>query len=113
MGGRYGVKETKDLFDLGFGIAQAGKEVLADGKVNLADLASVIPLFPKIAPAVDGVDQVPNELGELDEADEAELLAYAKLKLPTVVDDAALKNKVYTYLRAGLALAAAIAVSKS
>lgn len=113
MGGKFGVKESKDLFDLGFGLAQAGKDVMEDGKVNLADLAAVIPLFPKIAPAVEGVDVVPSELAELDEADEVELLNYAKVKLPVVISDEVLRHKVYTYVRAGLAVAAAIAVSRS
>lgn len=113
MAGKFGVKETKELFALGFALAKAGKDVMADGKVNFLDLGVVIELFPKVAPAIDGIEQVPSELGELDEAEEKELLAFAAEKLPTVVDNELLKKKVYVYLRAGLAVVAAIQVSRA
>jgi hypothetical protein len=112
MAGKYGVKETKEMLDLGFALAKAGKEALADGKVNLLDLGVVMPVFPIVGTAVEGAPLVPLELGEIDEADSAELLAYAKAKLPEVVDEAELRHKVYVYVKAGLAVAEAVAVTR-
>lgn len=111
MSGKYGVKETQELFDLGFEIAKAGKLALADGKVNFLDLGVVMPVFPKVGPAVDGIALVPKELGELDEADAKTLLDYAKARLPEVVDEVTLRHRIYTYVKAGVAVGEAISVS--
>jgi hypothetical protein len=106
-----GIKNTLELFDLGLAVAKAGKEAMADGKVNLFDVGVLLPLFPKVAPALADAEQVAAELKDLDESETAELLAYAKTKLPEVIDDADLRRKVVVYLKAGLAIAEAISVS--
>lgn len=108
MSGKFGVKETKEAFDLGFALVSAAQCAMADGKVTLGDIACVIPVFPKLESGVAGLTLVPQELGELDEVDEKELLDFAKTKLPEVVLDAVLRAKVYAYVRAGLAVASAL-----
>lgn len=108
MGGKFGVKETKEAFELGFALVSAAQCAMADGKVTLGDIACVIPVFPKLEPGVDGLALVPQELGELDEVDEKELLDFAKSRLPDVVSDPVLRTKVYAYVRAGLAVASAL-----
>jgi hypothetical protein len=80
--------------------------------VNLFDLGFLISVIGKVSPAIDGAALAPSELAELDEADSVELLTYVKLKLPEVVDDAKLSKVFFTYAKAGLAVAEAIAVSK-
>lgn len=112
MGGIYGVKDLKEAFDLGFAVVAAGKCSLDDGKVTLGDIVCVIPVFPKIQPGVDGIGNALKELADIDEADEKELLDYAKAKIPEVVGDEKLKKKVYAYVKAGLAVAVAISVSR-
>lgn len=112
MSGQYGVKESKEFFDLGFALVNAGKGVLADGKVSIGDIAYVIPVLPAMEAGLVGLSIVPKELGELDEADEKELLDYAKAKLPQAVSDEKLRVKVYAYVKAGVALAHAYAVSR-
>ena len=109
---KYGIKETKEMLDLGFELAKAGKAALADGKVNFFDLPVIIPVFAKVGPAVDGAAMIPAELGDIDEFESKELIDYAKAKLPEIVDDAFIKNRILVYLKAGLAVAEAISVSK-
>lgn len=108
MDGKYGVKETKEAFDLGFGVVASAQCAMADGKVTLGDIACVIPVFPKLEAGVEGLALVPAELGELGPNDEKELLEYCAAKLPSVVGDEKLRAKVYAYVRAGLAVAAAL-----
>lgn len=110
MGGQFGVKETKELLDLGFAVVEAGKGVMADGKVTFTDVAYVVPVFPKLEAGLAGAALAPKELGELDEADEKELLDYTKAKLPGAISDELLRAKVFAYLRVGLAFAHALSV---
>lgn len=112
MAGQFGVKETKDLFDLGFALAKAGKEASADGKVNLFDVGHLIAVIGKVGPAFEGAAVAPSELGELDEADAKELLDYVKAKLPEVLEEEKLKKQVFVFVKAGLAVAEAIAISR-
>lgn len=107
---KYSIKETKELLDLGFGLAKAGKDALADGKVTLWDLPLIVPVLGLVSPGIEGGELVPKELGDLDEAESKELLDYAKSKIPDIVSDADLKKKVYSCLKAGLALLEAISV---
>lgn len=112
MGGLYGIKETTELFALGFALAKAGKDALADGKVNLLDLGAVIPVLSTVGPAIESVALVPQELGELDEQDSKSLLDFAKSKLPEIVDEEQLRHRIFVYVKAGLAVAEAISVSR-
>lgn len=108
MSGKFGVKETKEAFELGFALVSAAQCAMADGKVTFGDIACIIPVLPKLEAGIAGLGLVPQELGELDEVDEKELLDFAKSKLPDVVSDAALRAKIYAYVRAGLAVASAL-----
>ena len=112
MAGKYSVKETKELFDLGFALAGAGVQAMADGKVNFLDIGVVIPLFPLVGPAIDNAAVALSEVSELDEQDSVELLSYAKSKIPSFVDDEDVVKKVVVCVKAGLAVAEAIAALK-
>lgn len=112
MAGKYSVKETIEAFDLGFALVEAGKTALADGKVNIFDLPVLIPLFPKVQPAVEGAELIISELSEMDEEDAKALFAYAEAKVGGLVSDPVVKHKILVALKAGLALAEAIAVFK-
>ena len=105
------IKETKEMFDFGFALGQAGKMALADGKITFNDIPVLLPVFPKVSLAVEGAGLIPAELADLDEAEGKELLDYCKAKLPNIVDDAGLRDKIAVYIKAGLAVAEAIAVS--
>jgi hypothetical protein len=113
MAGKYGVEETKDLFELGFAVALAVKAANADGKINLFDLPQAIPLLSKVSAAVEDFSQVPSELGEIDEADAKALLDYAKSHLPEVTSDDELRHKLYVYVKLGLCLAEAVTVTNA
>ncbi len=72
------IKETLELLDgvkkLGVGI----KKVLADGKLNLADLPVLIGLiqdFPTLTAAAQGADQIPTEIKDLTMAEANQLVA--------------------------------------
>jgi hypothetical protein len=108
MAGKYSVKETREAFELGFALVQSARCAMADGNVTLGDIACVIPVFPYLESGITGLTLVPQELGELDADDEKELLDFARLRLPDVVTDDKLRNKVYAYVRAGLAIASAL-----
>ncbi len=110
MGGTYGVNETLEIADLGFSSYRIGKDILADGKVGLLELPQLIPLIGKVTRAVDNAKLVPKELGELDSEDQAKLLEFFATRLPDITDSAALRLKVNAFLKAGLAIAEAIAV---
>lgn len=111
MSGKYGVKETKEAFDLGFALVQAGQCATEDGKVNLGDIACAVPVFPKVGAAVEGIGLIPSELGELDAADEKELLDHAAVKLGQTLPDGKLRRCVYAYVKVALALSHAISVT--
>lgn len=53
-------------------LAIAAKQVLKDGKVDLADLPIALALLPKVAAlaaAVDGVSDIPAEVKDMDAAE--------------------------------------------
>lgn len=110
MGGTYGVQETLEIADLGFSAFRIGKDILADGKIGLLELPQLIPLIGKVTRAVDGAALVPKELTELDEQDQKTILEFFAARLPDITDSVALRLKVSAFLKAGLAIAEAIAV---
>lgn len=77
----YGIKETKELLDLGFSVAGAIKSSMADGKIGLEDLGQMMLVIPKLSPAFTNIALVPKELGDLDASEQKELLDYAAQKL--------------------------------
>jgi len=83
------VKETKELVQFTVALVKAGADVLADGKVSLADVFALLEGL-KLAPAaLDGVANVPAEFSTLTEAEKAALLAeVAKLDLANDVLEA-------------------------
>ena len=105
----YGVKETKEVFNLGFAIVEGLKKSLDDG-FDIKDLGNLIVLFPAIGPAVSGIDQVPLELADLDEKDVAELLAHAAVKLGVAVGDPGLEKKVVACIKVVLVAVEALSV---
>lgn len=110
MAGKYGVKETLEVLDLGFSLVNAVKEAQSDGKINFLDAIHLIPVMPKVDAAITEIATVPSELGELDEQDVFQVLEYSKTKLGTALSDVDLRTKTFAVLRAGLYVANAVAV---
>ncbi len=101
MAGKYGVENLKQLMDLGFGMGNVAKAALADGKIDLQDLAQLVPILPLLGPAIDDIDVAPKELTELDKQDADALIAHGRSKLSGMPDDK-LKAIVQHSLRIGL-----------
>lgn len=101
MGGQFGIKETRELFDLGLALGKAAAGALDDGALKIEDLVLLVPAFSLVGPAFSNLDKVPKELSELDEEDAKSLMEYAKEKLPDVLEEDKLRLKV----EKGLALA--------
>lgn len=110
MSGQYGVKESKEVLDLGFAVGQALKNAKADGKVDVADLVYLLPAIQVAGPAMSNLALVPKELGELDAADAAELMSHASVKVAGLVDDEHKKKVVNAALKVGLAVAELVSV---
>lgn len=70
-----GIKETKDVVNVGLQIGLAIKGALSDGKISLDDLAYLITIAPAIKDAVVGITLVPEELADLSVEESAEIVA--------------------------------------
>lgn len=79
---KHGIKNTLELFDLGFGVLQAKDRITADGKFDLNDLAHVMPVIGTAKDAFEDIHLVPAELGELDTEESAQVLSHVLGKLP-------------------------------
>jgi hypothetical protein len=110
MAGQYGVQNVIEIMDLGFGIAFAGKQSLADGKVNFNDAQYIFPVIPLLDPAVKDAAVSLKEIAEIDDEDEKKVLDFVKVKVPTIVDDAHARVVAVAVFRAGLAVAHAISL---
>lgn len=78
MGGKLGIKETKEAVKFGVAVIKAGKDALADGKVGLGDALALWPLLSGVAEAVQGGAQIPKEHADLDEGEFDELVGEVK-----------------------------------
>jgi hypothetical protein len=89
MGGKYGVKNLKEVLTLGTVVTVCiVKEVLKDG-FQVTDLGAFLksPEFEAaVKPAVEGVEQVPLEATELDLFDGLELSRHAYTCVTQVLD---------------------------
>ena len=82
------VKETVEFINGAAEVAVAGKKIMKDGKIDLADVQHVGELVRKhevLVEAVKGADQIPAELKdlsleELQQIGAAAVAAYAKFK---------------------------------
>jgi hypothetical protein len=75
-----GIKETMDVLDLIQVGVKVGKEVTADGKLNLFDLPKLTPLVPAAQKAYSGRGEIPKEVKDLD-VEEVEQLAAKALAI--------------------------------
>ena len=105
---KYGIEETKDVFDLGFAIVHALKLSLADG-INIKDIGNLLLIFPAVGPAIAGIGSVPSEIADLDATEAQELLTHAAGKLGLSLDDPSLERKVVACIKVVLAGGEAIA----
>ncbi|MBX3017984.1 MAG: hypothetical protein KF767_08850 [Bdellovibrionaceae bacterium] len=72
-----GIKELKELLEGLALLGVAGKKIMADGKVNLADLPVVIGLVQDasvLTAAVQGTNEIPAEVKDLSAEEAQELL---------------------------------------
>ena len=113
MGGKYSIKETKEVLDLALALGGAVKSALDDKKIDVDDLIYLIGIVPKIEPAITDISKIPKELGELDEAEGKELMQHVSAKLGGIIEDQELRKKVEKGLALGLALAEFIAALRS
>lgn len=109
-GEKHGIKETKEVLDLGFAVGKVVKDGLADGKIGLEDLGLLMGLVPHLGPAFGDIGKVPDELKDLDSDETKELLEYASNKLEGVFSDQELIAKINAGLKVGLAVAELIKV---
>jgi hypothetical protein len=72
------MKNTKEVLDLIASIVKAVEASMADGKIDLADVAHLMTVLPKVGPAVDGVGEVGAEFAAITEETEADLALYIK-----------------------------------
>jgi len=109
---QYGVQETKEVLDLMFAGGGAVKSALADGKLDLNDLAYLMPVVMSAGPAFQDISKVPKELGDLDEDEAKDLVAYMSQKLGPLVPEPVLKEKIEKGLKLALSLAEFLIVLK-
>ena len=69
MGGEYGIKATGDLVSLGASIGKAFDAAYEDGKLDMRDVALLVPVALKIPAAVGSAGEAFKEMGELDDED--------------------------------------------
>lgn len=72
------IKETLEVLDGLKVLAVTGKEVLADGKINLADLGKLSQLasdFGTLKDAIEGINDVDDELKDLDSSEAQQIVA--------------------------------------
>lgn len=111
MGGQFGVEQTKAGLDLVFAGIASVQAAKADGKIDFTDAQYLIPLLLQAGPALKDPSLYPKELGELDEKDAKELLAYAAVKLPALLE-ADLVPKVNACLKVLVAVVEAVSAFK-
>ena len=70
------VKETIELLDAVFDIADSTKKAMADGKVTLSDAPAFFGVAWKLPTAIGGIEKVPNELKHLGDEGRAKVLAH-------------------------------------
>lgn len=81
-----GVKETLEVLEAVKVLAESGKKVLADGKVSIGDIGTLLDLmkkFPVVNAGIQGAELVPVEIKDLD-AEEAELLVAKALEIAAI-----------------------------
>ena len=72
------IHNTIELFEALKLVGIFGKKVMADGKVDLADLPLLIELAQKsaeFAKAIDGISEIPAEMKDIDMAEAEQLVA--------------------------------------
>jgi hypothetical protein len=111
MAGKYSVKNTLEVVDLGIAVGVGLKNAKADGKLDLSDIQHVFPVVFSLQPAIDELGVVPKELGELDQEELALIVAHVASKLPQVTDNARVLKLAGAYLEAGLAVAKAVVLT--
>jgi len=87
MAEKQGIQEILELIEGLKTLASDAKAILADGKINLADLPVAMALLSQLGvlgAAVKGLDQVPAELKDLDAA-ELEQIGAKILELVAVI----------------------------
>lgn len=99
-----GLKETKEVLDLGFAIGKMIQEGLKDGKLGMEDLGLLMGLIPHVGPAFDNISEVPAELKDIDAEEAKELLEYAGLKIGGIFSEAELVAKINAALKLGLSI---------
>jgi hypothetical protein len=72
-----GIKEIQEIISLAKKMITVGESVLDDGKVSLADLPKLMPLWSAIQAAVEGANLALDEIKDLDAAEAKALAADA------------------------------------
>jgi hypothetical protein len=87
MGGKFGIKETKELISFGMSLVGAAYTAKTnDGVIDGKDMALLVPPLMELPAAIEGAAQAMPELGELDEAEAIEIRDLVLAKLPGVGD---------------------------
>lgn len=70
------VKETIELLDAVFDIADSTKKAMSDGKVTLSDAPAFFGVAWKLPTAIGGIEKVPQELASLGDEGKATVIAH-------------------------------------
>lgn len=111
MSEKKSVKELQEMLDLALMGVEVGVKASADGKVDLSDLALLIPLVGAVSPAIDGVGEIPGELADLSAEEAGELVAHVMAKL--AVEDAHAREVAEKGLKAAVAVYELVKAVKS
>lgn len=97
----YGIKETKDVLLLAFGLVKAFKTAKEnDGALNIADLQLLVNLFPQIKDAIVDIKLVVKEMKDIDSEETKELLTFSAAHLAgNFTDNEDLVNKIEQSLK--------------
>jgi hypothetical protein len=101
---KYGIENTKEILDLGFGLGEGLKKSKADGKLDAGDIVHLIPIINKVEPAIDDAGVSVKELMDLDDDEAKELIVYAGSKLTGVLSDEEVLEKIEVCLELGISI---------
>ena len=78
MDEKKGIKELKEFLNAMEVLARTAGMVMKDGKIDLADLALLVPLFTQMGALMEGFKGLDKALGEMKDLEESEVVELVK-----------------------------------
>jgi ubiquitin len=103
---KYGIKETKELLQLGFALGKSFKAAKEDdGNLSMGDMKHLIAIYPQVTIAYEDASKIPAELKDLSKDEVKELLVFSAAHLGEFAGaDEELMLKIEKALNVGLAI---------